>query len=199
MSRYLPHKLLAPWAEIKLLQSQLVYSQFTTGFVSIIALRAMVSERFLTAWRHYLPFPTLLVSSTDCSVEWADLFVFVSWTERLPDLWPRVFWECAGHDRNLDSGGTKVAFVSFGQQRSCHVPPCVSILFSLLCEGRHPNNPFFGDLFHCMRLGPVDFISACVFLYNGPFRESCDRQIESGPVISTQMRLRRRPLLSAIM
>lgn len=71
-------------------------------------------------------------------------------------------------------------FCQLGQQRSCHVPPCVSIPFSLLREGRHPNNPFFGDLFHCNapRAGRLH-LGVCV-LYNGPFRESCDRQIERG-------------------
>lgn len=107
------------------------------------------------------------MSSTDCSVEWADLFVFVSWTERLPDLWPRVFWECAGHDRNLDSGGTKVAFVSLdssGPVICLHV--CLSSFHSS-ARAATPTIPSLVTCFIAMRLGPVDFISACVFCIMG--------------------------------
>lgn len=78
-----------------------------------------------------------------------------------------MFWECAGRDRNLHSGGSKVAFVSLGQQRPCHVPPCVSILFSLLREGHHPNNPFFGDLFHCIAPRAIQLHLGVCVLYNG--------------------------------
>lgn len=86
--------------------------------------------------------------------------VLASWP-----LWPRVFWEFAGR------GGSKVSFCALGQQRSCHA----FLLFSLLHERRHPNNPVFGDLFHCN--APR---ASCrrVRVYNSPFRQSCDREAD---------------------
>lgn len=159
----------------------------------------MVSKWFLTAWRHYLPFLALLA---DCSVEWADLFVFVCWTERLPNLWPRVFWECAGRDRNLHSGGSKVAFVSLdssGPVMCLHV--CLPSFHSS-ARATTPTIPSLVTCFIAMHLGPSNFISACVCCIMGSVRTaqrvmwSAYRERTS---ISTQMRLRRHPLLSAIM
>ncbi|XDV12216.1 hypothetical protein PO909_000929 [Leuciscus waleckii] len=49
--------------------------------------------------------------------------------ERLPNLWPRVFWECAGHDRNLHSGGSKVAFVSLDSSGPVSASLCFYPLF----------------------------------------------------------------------
>ncbi len=162
-----------------------MYSQLTTGFVSIIALRAVSYSL------------TSLPSFPRSAVEWADLFVFVfvSWTERLPDLWPRVFWECAGHDRNLNSGSTKVAFVSLNSSGPVMCLHVYLSSFHFSARAATPTIPSLVTCFIAMRLGPVDFISACVFCIMGRSESHviADREWTS---ISTQMRLRRRSLLS---
>lgn len=159
------------------------HSEFSLGLPLVLfpssPLRVIHSKWFLTAWRHYLPFLALLA---DCTIEWADLFVFVCWTEWLPNLWPRVFWECAGRDRNLHSGGSKVAFVSLD---SSGPVMCLLVFLSSFASSARATTPTIPSLVTCfiaMHLGPSNFISACVCCIMGSVRESCDWHIEREPV-----------------